>query len=414
MTGNPKLIDKLFSALPPKESRALSTVVSLADDSDVRVFLVGGPVRDLLLGLAPTDLDVSVEGDAIAFATRLAEATDGRLVRHATFGTATVSAGWRIDLATARTETYSRPGVLPKVQPSTIDADLLRRDFTINALALALNGPAPGKLLDPTRGKDDLDAGLVRVIHDRSFQDDATRILRAARYETRFGFRLEEATQDLVHRDLPYLVTITGVRLRHDIERTFEEGRADQAVSRLRGLGVLSTVHSGLDWTPAQAKALRVLKPPLPAGSRPVAWAILAWETPSAQIEPLVKRLALTKAQAEAVRSVPFLRDLRARLNNDLRPSEVDRLLSSFPLNAVLALSVIEDTPASRWARLYLKLRSIHPLLRGDDLQSLRVPRGPAVGEMLALLRAAKLDGEAKTRADEERLVREYLAQNSE
>jgi tRNA nucleotidyltransferase (CCA-adding enzyme) len=415
MGPNPKLIDKLFASLPAEQCHALSRTGALAEESGQRAFLVGGPVRDLLLGHVSTDIDVSVEGDAIALATRLSEETGARVVRHAGFGTATVSSGaWRLDLATARAETYARPGALPKVHPAGIDADLLRRDFTINAMALTLNGPAPGKLLDPSGGKSDLNAGLIRVLHDRSFQDDATRMLRAARYEARFGFRLEEATLDLLLRDISYLGAISGTRIRHEFELIFREATAPQAVSRLHDLGVLTAVHPALTWTASQSNALKLLSPPpygLPVGALPTAWAVLAWETPREHLPSLIARVALTKRQREAVSAVPDLRDTRPRLTDDMRPSAADALLSPFPVTTLLALATIEDTGAGWWAREYLsRLRSLRPLLRGGDLPTLGVPPGKTVGDILARLRAAKLDGEVPTRADEERLVRDYLA----
>ena len=191
MPGSPKLIDKLLASLPKEQVNALSRLIELANQRGTAIYLVGGPVRDLLLDLLPGDLDVAVEGDAIDLATHLAAAADLRIVRHARFGTATVSGdGAHIDLAPARSETYEAAGALPTVHPSSIDDDLHRRDFTVNAMAFALNGNAVGRLLDPAGGRANLDAGLIRVLHDASFQDDATRILRAARYEARLGFRI--------------------------------------------------------------------------------------------------------------------------------------------------------------------------------------------------------------------------------
>ena len=164
----------------------LDCITRIAHDSEFQAYLVGGPVRDRLLGAPTADLDVTVVGDALAVAKRVAADIQGRLTVHQRFGTATVTAGsLTIDLVTARRETYNSPGALPDVEPGGIADDLARRDFTINAMALPLLASI-GDPVDPHRGRADLEAGLIRVLHPESFRDDPTRILRAVRYAARF------------------------------------------------------------------------------------------------------------------------------------------------------------------------------------------------------------------------------------
>ena len=317
MPDRSKLIDKLSAQLPDDGRALLATVVEQASSRGVRAFLVGGTVRDLLLDRASLDVDVAIEGDAPALAQEIAAATSAKLVKTTEFGTATlISVGqgpssdstaqprrFTIDLATARAETYARPGALPKVRPSAIDDDLMRRDITINSMALQLNGAAPAKLLDPTGGEADLRAGLVRVLHDKSFQDDATRILRAVRYQARFGFRLEESTLDLLCSDVSYLDRISGTRIRHEVERVFDEAEPERPLSRLEELGVLRAIHPNLAFTPEQAAAFHHL----PGGAPSLAaWPLLCWTASAGQLPDLIRRLALTRTQAIAVRSAWF------------------------------------------------------------------------------------------------------------
>jgi len=408
---NPKLIDKLDGALP-REGRTLLRAVlrGAAALDNIRAFLVGGPVRDLLLARPLLDLDIAVEGDAIALARAVAREAGAKLAKTTAFGTAAVHLGpFVLDLVTARSETYARPGALPKVQPATIDADLLRRDFTCNAVALELNGPSRGKVRDPVGGVQDIHATHVRVLHDRSFQDDATRIIRAVRYETRLAFRLEERTHDLLRRDLPYLDTISGTRVRQELARTFAEPEPWRTLTRMQELGVLAAVHPSLRFTDAQSAAFQRWAEA--SGSPVAAWPLLAWETPPREIAAVITRLSLPRKASAAVEAVPALRKLEPRLAKKLRPSQVHELLAPFPPEAVAALSFAASSPSVRQTvAAFVATRQVRPLLRGDDAVALGVTQGPEVGEVLRRLRVAKLDGVAKTRADEERLVKQYLA----
>ena len=215
LTEAAELLAKLQQTLPTEVVGALTAVARAADAEGWTLYLVGGCVRDLALGGDLLDVDLVAEGEVHSLAAAAASALGGRLITHREFGTVTLEVeGARIDLAMARAESYARPGALPRVQPASIGEDLARRDFTVNALALAISGPERGILLDPCKGWADLRRGLVRVLHPRSFVDDATRILRAVRYAVRLGFRLEAETLILLQRDVSYLDTISGARVR--------------------------------------------------------------------------------------------------------------------------------------------------------------------------------------------------------
>ena len=213
-------------------------------------YLVGGAVRDLLRGADAVDLDVAVEGDARAVARALADRVRGEAREHERFGTATVRAdGLNVDLATTRREDYPEPGALPEVEEAGLDEDLARRDFTINAMALGLSGDDLGHLYDPRTGLTDLEEGLVRVLHDRSFADDPTRLLRALRYEARLRYRMEPATERLA-RDAAAeggLRAVSGARVRDELMDLLAEPELPSAVVRMRELGVDRAMHTALE-----------------------------------------------------------------------------------------------------------------------------------------------------------------------
>ena len=214
------------------------------------VHLVGGAVRDLLLDEEVVDLDLAMEGDAVGAAQELADMLDGRAVRHERFGTATVTAGdgLSFDLAATRRETYPKPGALPKVQPAPLEEDLGRRDFAVNAIAVGLSGDDLGHLRDPLGGVDDLEQGVLRVLHERSFVDDPTRILRGARYEARLDFGLDSDSETLAREAVAddALGTVSTERVAHELLRLLAETEAGKAVDRLGDLGVDVALHPEL------------------------------------------------------------------------------------------------------------------------------------------------------------------------
>ncbi|MFQ5408308.1 MAG: CBS domain-containing protein, partial [Anaerolineales bacterium] len=247
--------DLLRQGLPAPALKLLHLASAAAAAEGCALYVVGGIVRDLLLGAPGLDLDLVVEGDAVAVGARLAREHGGRVTSHKRFGTAK----WRLppdlkssaglvtlDLASARTEFYSAPSALPEVERGSIKLDLHRRDFTINTLAIALTPERFGELLDYWGGLNDLEQRRVRVLHSLSFVDDATRMLRAARLEQRLGFTIGPRTEDLIGRALPLLQRVSGDRIRSEIELIFEEDEPERALQRLDALGVLAAIHPAL------------------------------------------------------------------------------------------------------------------------------------------------------------------------
>jgi tRNA nucleotidyltransferase (CCA-adding enzyme) len=241
------LTDKINKTLPAGLVALMKQAASIAGEKNFPLFMVGGIVRDLLLGLPNTDLDLVVEGDAKAFAEKLAVRTGGKLTLHPMFNTAKVALDdWIIDVAMARTETYARPGALPEVSPGTLKTDLFRRDFTINAMAVCMSPGRYGELIDLYRGHQDLTDKLIRILHEDSFNDDPTRIWRAIRYEQRLNFQIEASTLRLLRQDVPQLKTVGGYRLRRELELVLKEQEPEKALTRADMLGVLKLLHPAL------------------------------------------------------------------------------------------------------------------------------------------------------------------------
>ncbi len=394
----------LRTALAPPVRNALDAIVAAAGGA--AVYAAGGVPRDLLLGRAPRDLDLVVEGDAIAV-TRTA-LPQARIVTHARFGTAVATVGGAtIDVAMARAETYARPGALPRVRPASIDEDLHRRDFSANAIALRLDG-APG-LLDPCGGIADIAARRLRVLHDASFADDPTRIFRALRYAARLGFTLDAHTASLLRDGAAFIDALSGARVRREFELIFQEETAGITLEACQATGVLRVVHTALRWDHARSQALA-----LHAGRAPrplLGFALLAGAASPDDADEISTRLRLTRLEAAAVRAMPALAAVAPTLSRrEAKPSGVVVLLDRFPAAAVAAFSGIAPEPIARQLALrYLdEWRRVKPLLTGRDLQDLGVPAGPQLQRGLQLIRAARLDGWASERDDERALAMRF------
>ncbi len=381
-----------------------------------KLYLVGGVVRDLLLTRTNLDLDMVVEGDAIELATELARIKVGKVTSHRAFNTATIKwEHWSVDLATARSETYDKPGALPKIKPDSIAVDLFRRDFTINAMAVRLAPSQYGRLIDIYGGRVDLQNKLIRILHDKSFIDDATRIWRAVRYEHRLGFHLEPFTRRLLKRDIDYLDTISGDRIRHELELALKEDKPEKVLRRADELGVLAKLHPPLKadkWLAEKFKQARRSTRPEPAP-----WglylALLVYRLTDKELEQTISYLRLPKQLAEGLKDTIELKENLPLLDNrKLKPSRIYNVLQSYSSLAITANMLAVDSPVVReHIELYLnKLRYIKSALTGEDLLKMGMPAGPRLKEILQLLLEARLDGKLATRKDEEELVKTTLS----
>nr|HID13187.1 CBS domain-containing protein [Anaerolineae bacterium] len=404
-------------------------------------YFVGGPVRDLLLGHPIVDVDLVIEGDAIALARRLAADLGGRVRTHKRFGTAKWLLSqrvWRqvagrvgrdelppsVDFVTARTEFYTHPTALPQVERSSIKQDLHRRDFTINTLAIRLDPDHWGELLDFYGGEADLRNGVIRVLHSLSFVDDPTRMLRAARLESRLGFHLDPRSEELIADALPLLKRVSGDRIRHELEQIFREAEPDRALCRLDDLGVLAHVHPGLrcdKWLRVKYRALReelesetwMLKP---EDSPFLYLALLAYRLGDEELEGLIARLMMVRDDAEDLRLLHGLKRSLPQLGKARRPSAVYRLLQPYPARVLAVAWIATDRKRlrERLLRYQIEYRLVETELTGDDLKAMGLKPGPLFGRLLGALRDARLDGKVTTREEEEALVEELVAAERE
>ena len=412
------LPNRMEKQLPTELVTFMQIAGEVAYGRGQRLCLVGGVVRDLLLELTNLDLDLVVEGDAINFAQQLIQPEQGKITTHLRFNTAKLQwNNWSVDLATARSETYAKPGVLPDVKPGSIDDDLFRRDFTINAMAIELSPNRYGELIDLCGGVDDLEHKLIRVLHDKSFTDDATRIWRGLRYEQRLDFQLERNTLQLLKRDIPMLDIISGDRIRHELELVLKETLPEKPLRRAEELNVLQRLNSFLKangWlteTFKRARQLSSLNLP-PVG---LYLALLTYSLTSEENERLLSRLRLSKPLSQILRDTISIKNkLQSLADPELNPSDIYHVLHIYNPQAIMANSIASDsTVAHRHIQLFLeKLRYIRPALTGDDLIRMGIARGPNIKEILNMLHEARLDREITTKRDEEYFVNSWLSKN--
>jgi len=380
------------------------------------VYLVGGGVRDALLGIPNYDLDIVLEGPAIPFARELARAKGWKVRTHPRFGTAKLFwEDFSLDIVTARSETYEHPAALPTVKAGTILDDLARRDFTINAMAARLDAASFGQLLDPHGGREDLAEKLIRVLHPGSFRDDPTRMLRAIRYEQRLGFRLHPQTEALLLGHLEGLNLLTGERLWHELDLILQEAFPEKALLRAQGLGLLERLYPALafdEWFAESFGRARELRG-LSLSMRAVYLGILAWRFDEAQSEGCIRRFRMPGWASRTIRDVIRLKRFVAALVDPLLPpSRISERLEKLSAEAIGAAAAAADSPTlrERLERYLSDWRHVAPFLTGDDILALGVRPGKEVGAVLRALRAARLDGRITTRDQEIAMVREMAS----
>ncbi len=404
-------VTRLLREVPPAWVREVLPVVRrVADRMEVPVYLVGGMVRDLLLGRPSEDVDLVVEGDGIAFAEALAAETGGRTHPHPPFLTSVVTLpdDHRIDVASARTEFYRTPAALPEVETSLIRQDLYRRDFTINALAVALSGDRYGQLLDFFGGRRDLERGEIRVLHSLSFIDDPTRAIRAVRYARRLGFTVAADTRRLMTTAVEEGVfrRLSGQRLRHELELLLAEPHPAQSVSMLADLGLLEVLDPELPWGPGEQAFLMDLEG-LAAwyrlqdiGAPPDPLELYLGGLASRAGGPLPGRLAdrlrLAGRRRERFLELPERADRLAALAEAGSPVSVlaDGLQRWEATPVLVAMARLEEPLRRRVAEAVERSARLELPVTGRELVAAGIPPGPHIGRALKAARRALLDGE--------------------
>ena len=379
-----------------------------AANAGASLWLVGGPVRDAFLSWPIRDLDLASETPADDLGPLLAEELGGSCGARSAFGTVKIRAdGKTVDLATTRAERYAKPGALPSVTWAGLEADLARRDFSVNAMAASLRPDRFAELLDTRNGEADLAAGVIRALHPKSFVDDPTRCFRAARYAARLGFDVEPATRRWMRSGLPHLQDVSPARIRREIERILAERYAPRALAAAIKLGALPAIEPTSD-APAVRKVLERASQ-LGAG-RLAALAALAYALPDGRAEAFSERISATKPQREVIKWAVRLREAEPRLRRTLRPSETDAIVGRAPDDAIEGACAAASSPVARRNLIeYLFESDNDDLLDGDELMALGVPPGPEVGEMAEALRRAVLDDVVRTPAGAKRFVENRL-----
>ena len=407
------LTAEIEARLPEPVIRLVKTVGITAARYGFNSYLVGGIVRDILLKRPSADIDIMIEGDAIKLARDVIDRSQAKLTIHKTFGTASFAIeGYRIDLSTCRGESYDRPGALPRVRPGDICDDLLRRDFSINAMAICINPVDFGLLTDLYGGIADLEGRVIRVMHDRSFEDDATRIMRAVRYEQRLNFKLERKTVLMLKQDANMLDTISSDRLKHEVLLWLTEPQPGNIIRRAGQLGILEKLHPCLKWDrPMQTAFRRALKARGGTSDTHLYFCLMAYQLDEDALYELLQRLNLLGSKYDLLSHQSLV--IKNRLPQLDSPSiKNSQIFSQVKDVEPLAVEVNWLYPnrlaIRRNLRLYLKnLLHIKTSVTGSHLTQWGVKQGPLVGTILNKLLAARLDGEVKTRAEEEKLARQ-------
>ncbi len=438
---------QLETLLPRERLLLLQAVAETASSLHMAAYVVGGFVRDIILNRPGSDFDIVVEGDAIALAKMLSTSYGGRLVCHSRFGTAK----WyldrtspslldlipplkatpvnhhdfpsSLDLITARTEFYEHPTALPKVERSSIKLDLHRRDFTVNTLAVRLDGRHYGELLDHWGGYTDLKKGIIRVLHSLSFIDDPTRALRAVRFEQRFNFEIDKRTLELMVEAADQLKTISGERIRHELDLILAEENSGSMLQRLGELGLLFNIHPALSWNPTFSQSItNLLNHPAPEDwdmpekfwnyplRRILGYTFWLMDLPNQELKSVCQRIRIPGNIEKVIRQARLLNEKIHSLVN-MRTSEITAFLDGINPTAILCVyrrlqnkeekDVIE-TYQTKW-------RHIHSSINGDDLIKLGISTGPHIKDMLIQLKGAWLDGKIQNTKEEKQFIEELL-----
>ncbi|HEV8243275.1 MAG TPA: CBS domain-containing protein [Nitrospirales bacterium] len=415
----------LRERLPDRIFAVLERAGELAERTDVSAFVVGGFVRDLLLGRPNLDLDLVIEGDGITYARELGAKVKATVKTHERFGTAVLifPDGFKLDVATARTEYYEYPTALPTVERSSIKKDLYRRDFTINTLAIRLNAGRFGDLIDFYGGQHDLKEKTLRVLHSLSFVEDPTRVFRAIRFEQRFGFRLGKETLTLIRgaAKMDLFHRLSGSRLLEELILLFSEEESRKAIARLAELDLLRFIHPNLKWSPRLEALLKAVEGALDwykllyLDHKMDAWVVhfmaLMEVVPDKAVREVLKRLPVPERQAEKIRTGRFasqamLRRLAKRPS--LKPAETYRTLlglSDEVLLFLMAKTKLESVKRQISACL-TTYQHMKASLTGSDLKAMGLQPGPLYKKILDRLLDARLNGEVKTEADERALAK--------
>jgi len=418
---------KYLEKLPKEIQDLICLVQDVASRSNMPVYLVGGFVRDLILGVKNLDLDIVVEGDGISFAQELAGCLNAKLTRHRRFGTATVIAkSHKIDIATARREFYPAPAHLPVVEAGNLKDDLSRRDFTINAMAISVSREGFGKLIDFFAGESELRNKKIRILHNLSFIDDPTRILRAIRFEQRYSFRIEPETLKNLREAvrLKMLERVEPQRIRDDLILMLKEKKPLKEIRRLKELAGFSFISpciliskKALLFLQSIEKEINRFKKIYPQRRQLDTWLIYFTALLEAlsikDIKVIFKKFVFRKGEEKRMLGFKKIdrRFIRRLGQGKIKPSEVFNLLEPLSYEAIILLkakykSCLIQRRIENFFEIY---NGMQIFVSGHDLRRLGISPGPYYQKVFTKVLNAKLDGRVKTKEQELRLIKELI-----
>lgn len=410
--------EEMKEHLPEQIMLILNEISKIATVTELPVYLIGGIVRDILLKLPNDDVDIVVEGDGIAFATKLCEQYGGEITKHDNFGTAT----WehpthlKIDIASSRLEYYERPASLPDVEGSTLQEDLYRRDFTINAMAICLNEEKFGELVDPFSGQYDLYKRTIKVLHNLSFVEDPTRILRAVRFESRFQFNMDEQTEKLALHSIEQMKDVSETRIIDEIKRLFQEENPMHVTNRLYSLNfwqqyindnsssknaiiVTQKLYELLNWAKTNILNKQLNE-----------WFIY-FLVPFFVAEKYeqAKPFALKKAERK------ILYESMQLINEPITPikqlGQLQLKLKAISDETILFTVALQHILDEKLVKQYLiKRQSIPTFITGDELKQYGLKPGPMYKEILLQLEVAILNDDVQSKSDAQKWLENYLS----
>ena len=421
-------MEKYLEKLPKDFKDLIYSVRDLADNKGLPVYIVGGLVRDLFLGFKNLDLDIVVEGDGISFAEDFSRRHRAKLIRHRRFGTATVilNPGLKIDIATARKESYPEPACLPQVSPGTLKDDLFRRDFSINAMAIKISGSGSGRLIDLFKGRDDLISRKIRVLHGLSFVDDPTRILRAARFEKRYNFHIESRTLGLLKEASQnrMLEKVEPQRLRDELILILKEDDPLKLIRRIKTLVGLRFISANLLLSGRSERLLSNI-------AKEIAW-FKKVHTRRRQLDfwliyfmgildclsvgdtgKVCKKFVFSRGEEKRIINYKRLshRFILTLSKSKLSPADIYTLLEPLSYEVIILLKARYKNPyLDKHIRDFLEhYNGIRLHISGDDLGRLGLKPGPHYQKIFKKVLKARLNGLINTREEELNLIKKIV-----
>ncbi|MDP2939382.1 MAG: hypothetical protein Q8O13_04785 [Candidatus Omnitrophota bacterium] len=419
--------NNLLENLNPELKKTLKIIGKKADASKIRAFVVGGFVRDILLKKDNLDLDIVVEASAINFARHLLKLILGKLTIHNKFNTATlVSQKFRIDFTTARRETYAHPSALPDIYPGTIRDDLFRRDFTINAMAISLNQSSFGKLMDFFGGQKDLSQKKIRILHELSFADDPTRILRAIRFKERFNFVIEKRTAYLMKQALKSkaLLLVKPPRIFDELIHILKEEKPAKYILSIKRI-------CGFEFIDPRIKLDSFIIKLLKEAERQISWfqvdfakkrkldswliyfMILLNKVNIKTVYKIIHRFNLKRGDTKRIISCKNITNTERILNKKiLKLSEIFKVLEPLSYEVILLIKIKSNSPLvrKRIITFFKILNGLKLATNGEDLKRLGLKQGKSLGLLLERLLHKKIDGLLKTKQAELSLIKQLIA----